>query len=169
MITYETSVPFTGDPGPAIAAARLFLGANGFKVDQPNNAELLATGPGMRSTRQNPILGVTSGRLKFTGRSIDFTGELGGVEFMRKFLCYFPPGLALGLMISFCIAGVFVPDFPWVAVAIAPLAVLPWIFISPLMLRSITKKTHAAVDTLLENIATVTPGTRTDHGRLGNM
>ncbi|UCF16460.1 MAG: hypothetical protein JSW59_03185 [Phycisphaerales bacterium] len=156
MLQYEASVPFSGDLTPAFSAARNVLGSNGFKIERLSNKELVFTGPGMQSNRQNPILGVTRGHLRITEKSIDFSGELGGVEFMRKFLYFFPPGLAIFLMIIFGILGHVKPEMPNTFLWVVPLTVSPWIVLSPLIAKSIKKKTHAAVDTLLHNISNAT-------------
>jgi hypothetical protein len=157
MMRYKTSVPFTGDLASAIATARSIFGAIGFKLDQPSDTELLVIGPGMHSTRQNPILGVSQGHLTFTEESIDFIGELGGIETMKKFLYFFPLILATGLTVPFIIMAFVMPNFPKIMLLLAPLAVAPWVFLSPWIIKKMQHKTQETVETFLHNTASERP------------
>ena len=144
---YETSVPFTGPANIAIEAARLQLMANGFKLDQLTETELIATGKGMYSTKQNPIVGVSHIRITVSSDSIEIIAELGGVKSMQWFLYIFPPALVL-LSIIFK----FIRSSTWHGPRTALLAVLPWVVVSPLMARWIKNRTTRAVDTLAHNM-----------------
>jgi hypothetical protein len=145
---YKRSVSFGGSADKAIEVARLQFMANGFKLDQPSETELVATGHGMHSSRQNPIAGVSHARITVSSHSIDIIAELGGVKFMQKFLYIFPPALGGFLAIVFAC----IPSFPWHVPLMAFLPVLPWVVISPLMAKWIKNRTTRAVDILAHNM-----------------
>ena len=146
---YKTSVPFTGSGTVAIEAARLQLSANGFKLDQPGKTQLIATGPGMRSTDQDPILGVSHAKISVNAGSIELQAELGGVKFMQRFIFLFPPALGGFLALTFF----FMPEMPNFVPLLAFAPILPWLVISPLMAKWIKTRTIKAVDTLVHNMA----------------
>ena len=56
---YEYSTPFRGDPDAALTLAKAALLAQGFEILPGSSAELRAKGPGMRSTQQSALLGVS--------------------------------------------------------------------------------------------------------------
>lgn len=152
MIKYEKTIEFNGDKSSAMTTAKNFFVANGFKLELRGDDTLLVVGPGMISNRQNAIRGVTKGKVQFTSSSIVFTGELGGVEFMKKFVCFFPPALILGLTATLSIVFYLTNQFSVEFLAFA-LLIIPWLFIGPLVGKSIQRKTENAINTLLENLA----------------
>jgi len=153
MIKYEKSVEFTGDLDAAMKLAQNIFTSNGFKMDRIGETELSVTGPGMTSTKQNPIRGLSRGQLKISGATLAFTGELGGVGFMKKFLYLFPPALAIGMTFFFAIKMDLTKQNIMPVLRPVFLAVAPWIVISPLMSKYIQKKTEDAVSTAVENIS----------------
>jgi len=131
---------------------KTFFATHGFELEQVGETELVVTGPGMRSTKQNPILGLARGRFQFNESTVEFKGELGGVEFMRKFLYFFPPALGGGLCTFFALSNHFANQNP--ATVFTPLlCIASWIFISPIMAKAIKKKTERAIDTVLHNMS----------------
>ena len=151
MIKYKKTIEFNGDKSSAMASAKNFFIANGFKLERRGSDTLLLTGPGMISNRENPIRGVSKGQIQFTNSSIVFTGELGGVEFMKKFVTFFPPALILGLTASLSIVFYLTNQFSVEFLAFA-LTIIPWLFLAPLFGKMMQRKTENAVDTLLENL-----------------
>ena len=151
MIKHEASIKFDGDLKSAMAMAKNIFATNGFKLNENDQAALSLIGPGMNSTKQNPIRGISRGELKFTESTLEFSGELGGVEFMKKFLIFFPLALGIGITIVFVILTYFTKqNFP--SAFIPLLAIAPWIFISPIIIKNIQKKTEEAIQTTLCNI-----------------
>ena len=145
---YTLSVPCSGSISAAVETARLQFIANGFRLDQPSETELIATGEGMYSTKRNPIVGVSHARITVTSDSVDIVAKLGGVKLMQRFLYIFPPALAGCLALIFAC----IPSFPRHAPLMAFLPVVPWIIISPLMARWIRTRTTKALDTLAYNM-----------------
>lgn len=111
-----------------------------------NGFELI--GPGMRSTHENPLLGVSSGACRIQGPTLELAVEFGGARMMQWFLLCFPIGLGilLALVFSFTIGG-------WTAITTPQLAVAPWLVLSPLMSRWIYKRTESTVETAMQNAA----------------
>jgi hypothetical protein len=168
---YSKSIPFHGDVNKALDFATVVLAKNSFIIQNKKGSALEMLGPGMRSNRQDPILGVSRIHISADRSQLIVDAELGGVDRMRRFLTYFPVSMALGFILLFGgVAGLIfgqlsgvgfgVPAAPgwwWLAmtVPISVFPLLPWLFLSPLMIRSIRKKTVLALDTLLNNMATV--------------
>ncbi len=148
---YETSVPFGGSPGGAMKTACSLLMANGFRLDQPTETEIIATGPGMQSTSENGIRGVSLANITVSADTIGVHAELGGVQTVRRFLYYGPPALGLLLYPT----TLLIPNASWFVYlgVFAPL--LPWLIISPLMVMWVKKRTTNAVDTMLHNMVNV--------------
>jgi len=156
---YIKTMPFEGDGESAIKIARSIFANNNFIIESLSNLEIVAKGPGMQSTKQNPLLGASRVRIAIESSFITLSAELGGVKWMRNFLFVFPPSLALLLSITFFILPIasFAAFIPW-------LAVLPWVFLSPLVARWIKKRTLSALDTMLHNM-TVTSQTTGPRGK----
>jgi hypothetical protein len=146
---YNTSVPYAGPIHIPMETARSHFIANGFRIDQLSETELIAIGQGMYSTKQNPIAGASRTRIIVGPDSISIIAELGGVKMMQRFLYIFPPALAGCLALIFA----FIPSFPRHAPLLAFLPVVPWIVLSPLMAGWVKNRTIKALDTLAHNMA----------------
>ena len=167
MTNFTTSAEIQNSTDEAIQSAIVTLTNNGFAITHrdADSAELI--GPGMNSTRQNPILGASKITLTTHDHSIKAEAELGGVDTMRRFLTWFPLLLGLGLGLFFCFGGglLFGQQFgigfgvPWakgwrwilVSIGGAMLPVSPWLVLSPLISGMIKKRTQNAVEILLHN------------------
>lgn len=80
-----------------LQAALVALTNNGFAIVKRDGKSVDLTGPGLNSTRQNPLLGASRIHLELHGHELSLEAELGGVETMRRFLMRFPFMLGLGL------------------------------------------------------------------------
>lgn len=150
---YSKTVPFTGHGARALDVARSVFVGQGFQIVASSDYELRVTGPGINSTKENPLKGVSEASIIIRSASIEFNAILGGVQKMKTFLRLLPLGLALFFLIVFGVLALSVPGLrqPWFFLGPA-LALSPWVFLAPLMGRSIEKKTTQAVDTLLSNM-----------------
>jgi hypothetical protein len=151
----------------ALQFAVTTLTNNGFAITHCDSASATLTGPGLNSTRQNPILGATKVDLRVADHRLHVDAELGGVETMRRFLYWFPLSLGAGLGLLFGVVGgvlfgrQFGVDFgvPWaqgwqwllVAMAGSTLPVAPWLVFSPTIARWIQNRTQRAIETLAHN------------------
>jgi hypothetical protein len=125
----------------------------GFQLVASTDHELRVTGPGINSTRENPLKGITEASIIVRSSAIEMRATLGGVEKMKKFLTFFPLGMALLFLIVFGVLALTIPDLrrPWFFL-IPILALSPWLFLAPLMARMIGRRTIQAIDTLLNNM-----------------
>lgn len=148
---YERSLPFDGDPRQALQVATGVLASNSFALELRGQTALVANGPGLHGTRQNPILGVTRAEIRVEAGTIRIAAELGGVRSMRNFLFIFPPALAILLLGTLSAAGL-----PWHSVGLAVLlALAPWLVLAPALTGWVKRRTTHALDTLLHNMASV--------------
>ena len=159
---YSNSIHFSGDVEKAFDMASRILMANNFTVVDQDENRLEFTGQGMRSTKQNPILGATRITIEADYENLHLNAELGGVEWMRRFVTYFPKAMAAGLISIYAVVVSCIVFFLPVAVVwqgillgvpIIGLVFAPWRFISPMMIRMIKRRTDEALDSLLTNIA----------------
>ena len=143
---YEYSNPFRGDSDAAFTLARTALLAQGFEILPGSSAELRAEGPGMRSTRQSALRGVSEFRFRIAASSLTVSATLGGVATMKAFVTFFPPGFVLSLVVLFAVLGhgIVYPGL-WLAA--------PWLIVSPLMATLIERRTTRAVDRLARSMA----------------
>lgn len=167
MHTYSTSAKFIGSTDSVLSNALAILTVNGFLIvnRDTNSADL--TGPGLNSTRQNPLLGASRIHLEIAEQQIRLDAELGGVKSMQNFIMRFPIGLGLGLGLLFAVGGgtlfgqLFgvgfgMPGFvgwKWLllAMGIPLLSVSPWLFLSPKMSEGIATRTQDALSALVRN------------------
>lgn len=166
MSTFTTSASTRSRDGHALQAALAILTNNGFAIVERSTYSADLSGPGLNSTRQNPLLGASKIHLELRGQQLHLEAELGGVDSMRRFLMRFPFLLGLGLGLLFAVVGGFafgmqfggfgVPwaqGWTWMLVAIGGgmLPVTPWLLISPVMSKAVRKRTENALTTLLQN------------------
>jgi len=143
---YEYSTPFRGDPDAAFTLAKTALLALGFEILRGSSAELRAEGPGMRSTQQSALLGVSGFRFQIAASTLTASATLGGVATMKAFVTLFPPGLILSLVVLFAVLGHGISYLGLWLVA-------PWLVISPLMAALIERRTTRAVARLARSMA----------------
>jgi len=147
-MNYTASIAFDGKCDDALELARIVLATNGLKVNVKGSSELLAQGPGLFNTRDNPLLGATAVTIRIAEGRIDLAAELGGVKRMRTFLFVFPPALGLVLVVLFLTLGM---EWRHVLLTVA-VAICPWIILSPVLARWVSSRTLRAIDTLLYNM-----------------
>jgi len=143
---YEYSTPFRGDPDAAFTLAKTALVSQGFEILSGSSAELRAEGPGMRSTQQSALLGVSEFRFQIAASTLTVSAVLGGVSTMKAFVTFFPPGLVLSLVVLFAVLGHGISYLGlWLAA--------PWLAISPLMATLIERRTTRTIDRLARSMA----------------
>ena len=166
---YSKLVPFTGSASRALDVAQSAFINQDFQVIASSDNELQVTGPGLSGTKENPLKGVSEASIIIRGSAIEMKASLGGTEKLSKFLRIFPLGMALFFLLAIGITfgmialteGLTLSEsrqWWWIgltAVLIPVLALSPWFFISPIMIRWIEKRTVQAADTLLNNMAVI--------------
>jgi hypothetical protein len=155
---YTASVPFRGDPDRAFQLAEKTLTTLGFRFTQQSNATMELAGPGMRSSRQHGLVGASHIRIADARGELILEADLGGAEWLSRFVTLFPVGLCAGLAVVLS-AVFYAMHGPgnWinaVAVSTGGCAVI-WMWLGPLMARGIRARTNRALDALLVNMAAV--------------
>ena len=173
MDVYSASAATTLPTRDMLQFAITALANNGFAIVDRDDRSASLEGPGLKSTRQNPLLGASTIRLTLDDHQLRLDAELGGVATMRRFLLRFPVLLGLGLGLFFSVVGGFmfgrqfgvgfgVPwaqGWTWVlfALASAMLPVTPWLFLSPMISFRMRGRTQTALDTLVKNAVRMVP------------
>jgi len=168
---FQHAIDFVGDANSAINTAVRLLGGIGFRVERQDRNSLAMIGPGMRATRQNPLLGATAIQFSFDHGHAALKAELGGVESMQRFLRRLPAILAAGFALLFgpilgAIFGQvfnvgfgvpFAPGWYWLAfvLPLTLLPILPWLVIAPLVGRATQRRTEQALVSLLATVTMV--------------
>lgn len=150
-LIFEKTVRFDGDAQRAVEAARDAFLLQGFILESagPNGFEV--AGPGMNSTRQHPLVGVSRARVTVSATGeISIRAELGGVRKMQYFLMFFPAGLVLALCILF---HAILPNGDLFVHSSGPSMMLTWMVIGLGMSLWIQRRTIRAIDALLANAA----------------
>ena len=147
------SVPFTGSATKALDVARTTFMNQGFQIVASSDNELRVTGSVLSGTKENPLKGVSEASIIIRASAIEMKAMLGGTEKLKKFLRFFPLGMALLFLTVFGVIALVLPIFrQWWVFLIPVLALSPWLFLSPIMIRWVEKRTVQAVDTLLNNM-----------------
>ena len=170
--TFDTATASNDSSEDALKLAVSVLMRNGFRIVELDASSASLTGPGLNSTRQNPLLGATSIQLQADSRQLVAHAELGGVDRMRKFLFTFPPLLGMGLGLLMGIIGgltfgkqfgigfgvPFAQGWWWMVTAMVMclLPVSPWLVLSPIMSNMIRKRTECAIESLIHNAQMMT-------------
>lgn len=168
QVEYERTVAVSGSPEAALDVAEASLRARGFAISTEGQRALVAKGPGLRSTKQDPLLGVSWARVSAVPGGLRMEAELGGTERMRKLLLLLVAGLEVVFIVGFGIVWLVLPTLRrmpilWLFV-IAP--TIPWLFFLPFLAGLIRKSTVIALDTFLAE--TVSEAERRRQFQLGD-
>lgn len=160
MATHEASAEVRGDATQVLDAAAAALSLYGFRVGYRGTTSLDLTGPGMRSSRQSPILGASRIRLSVENGRLSLAAELGAAARLGRFARVFPPVLALGA--TGIIGAVFLLTMPKppahlfeILGVVAAADVVVWLVLGPMIARSIERRTRAALDAFVATAARV--------------
>lgn len=155
MQIHEDYVAFSGDGSRAFEIALQTLLPLGFRIESQGSSRLVVTGPRYNSTRQNSLLGISKAEFTAERSSLRVRAELGGVDRMQRFLLFLLLGLGLFDSVLFTALWLFVEEihaYTWF-LAVPVLTFIPWIFVAPLMVRWISRRTKEALSALLNNMA----------------
>ncbi len=146
----ERTVRFEGDAQRVLEAAHEAFLRQGFVLESVGSNGFQAVGPGMNSTRQHPLVGVSNARVTVSAGDITIRAELGGIRRMQYFVMFFPAGLVLVLCLIF---HVMLPRGDLFVHSSGPSMMLTWMVIGLGMGLWIQWRTTRAIEALLANAA----------------
>lgn len=155
MITHEEFVNFSGDGERAINSTLQSLLPLGFQIESQGSSRLVVTNSNYRSTKQDPLLGISRAAFNINRFSLEVRAELGGVVKMRNFLLALLIGIGVFDAALFTAMWYFLDELrPHTWLLAFPLAaLLPWIFLGPYLTRWIKNRTVDALKKLLDEMA----------------
>lgn len=121
--------------------------------------------PGMNSTRLNPLRGATTIEVLHSNNEVIFQADLGGLKQIRTLLTWLPAGLGIFFFLMVLIGGYIgglwgkvplwndrINGYDWFVypLVLGMTPVLPWIFITPLMIKRLRKKFVKAFEELAD-------------------
>lgn len=144
---YERTVPLHVNRALALLSLRNALADLGFEIrsEHPDGFEVL--GPGMHSTKQDPLLGVSKAKVLATPTHLTVHAELGSVRRMQYFVLVLP---CLALLFVCLIFLCMVPHGELFVRSSAPSLLLTWLLVGLLMGFWLQHRTTRALDLLLE-------------------
>jgi len=149
---FIASVAVEGPPQRAVSMLRDALIANAFTITEAGQTGFKATGPGMTSTNQNAIRGVSTATVRAEGNVIHVAAELGGAAWIGRFAVLFP--LSLGVLLAMVFGMLWWPKHRD-AVIVPLLVAAPWLLLGPLMARTVRRRTEQAIEALLQSAASI--------------
>jgi hypothetical protein len=155
---YSASLPFSGDTDRAFGLAESALTGIGFQITERTAESVSLVGPGMNNSRQSALGGASRIHILSGRGELALEADLGGVEWMSRFVTLFPSGLCLCLAILFSVVfGVVFGPGPWMipAAAVPGGMALLWLVIGPLIGRHLRTRTCRGLDVLLANMVAV--------------
>jgi len=149
---YEKTVPFGGNMEKALEVAKNVFIQHNFQIVRGSDTEVEFTGPGMLSSRQNPLVGISRVCIRGTSGNLSIEAEFGGIRRLTKYLVLFIVGMAIFFLVFF---GIILPKQGQPAdkiilISLAPF--IPWSVIIPLMAMWMKSRTAKSLDTLLNNM-----------------
>lgn len=166
MSAFSTSAVLTTPTAHALQAALSILTNNGFAIVSRDENSASLTGPGLNSTRQNPLLGASKIHLIQDGDRLRVDAELDAAERFQRFLSSIPWCAGLGAALLHASLGL---QFGWkfgvgfgvpgssgwswllMSLGIGLLSGGPWFVFSPWMSGMIRANTEQALKNLVTN------------------
>lgn len=155
---YASSIPFGGNAGEAFGLAEAALKAVRFQITERTATSIEANGPGLNNTRQNAIAGASHIQIRAVAGKLELEADLGGVDWMSRFVRRFPLALDLCLGIALLVVlGLLIGPGAWMGIVAAVVLVngVVWLILGPWMARSIRSRTEHALEALLAKMVSV--------------
>ena len=152
---YEKTEPFSGNMEQVLEVAKNVFIQNNFKIVRHSDTEVEFTGPGMLSSRQNPVVGISRICIRGTSGNISIEAEFGGIRKLTKYLVVFIVGMAIFFVVLFGIlfSKQGQPLNKIILMSLAPF--MPWPVLIPLIHIWMKSRTSKALDRLLTNMVTL--------------
>ena len=152
---YEKTEPFSGNVEKVLEVAQNVFIQHNFQIIRHSDTEVEFTGPGMLSSRQNPLVGISKICIRGTSGNITIEAEFGGIRNLTKYLVIFIAGMAIFFVVLFGILFSMQeqPVNKIILISAAPFA--PWPVLIPLIHIWMKSRTSKALDRLLTNMVTL--------------
>lgn len=152
---YEKTEPFSGNVEKVLEVARNAFIQNNFQIVRDSDTEVELTGPGMLSSRQNPMVGISRICIRGTSGNLSIEAEFGGIRKLTKYLSFFILGMAIFFVVFFGIlfSKQGQPLNKTILISLAPF--IPWPVLIPLIYLWMKSRTSKALDRLLTNMVTL--------------
>jgi hypothetical protein len=137
MTLFHYEAPFSGNAHVALHNALSTLLPLDFKVIGQTENRLTVEGPGYNSSKQNALLGMSSGEFTISHGTISLLARLGGVDRMAHILLFILIGLGSVQALVFIGLWLYIERLhanPFFLV-IPALVFLPWVFITPRIIK----------------------------------
>jgi hypothetical protein len=148
---YTASRPLEGSPERALDLITAVFASNGYAlVSRDSRSVRFESGAGEGKGR-NPMLGDSTVMFNIKDGSLTMLADMGGVRKMGTVIIFLPVALALFFLVLF---GILFGELGAGFIAMVSLGpVLPWVFLAPLLIRWLKKRSVEALDRLLESMA----------------
>ena len=152
---YEKTEPFSGNMEKVLEVAKNVFIQHNFEIVRHSDTEVEFTGPGMLSSRQNPIVGISRICIRGTSGNISIEAEFGGIRKLTKYLVVFIAGMAIFFVVLFGILFSMQgqPVNKIILMSVAPF--VPWPVLIPLIHIWMKSRTSKALSRLLTNMVTL--------------
>lgn len=147
MVTVR--LPLQTTPERALAFATRILASHSFRVE-PSPAGVRASGPGLHSSKQDPLRGVGRVSLVIADGGLEGSADLAGTRGLCLFAVAFPPALIGFLTVVSLMTGA--TSMLQLVLLVAGLLV-PWLILGPLAAFWIRHRSEAAFRTFVANVA----------------
>ena len=148
---YQRSKHVSGDAIAASKRAVDILAGQGFRIAVPQSDAVELSGPGMHSSRQNPLVGASKVVVRSHRREIVIEADFGAVRLLVRTLGVCILGMAVFFYVLF--GFVICPDNVYVRFVVPALPFAPWPVLLPWMGWVFRRRTARAFDVLLQNVA----------------
>ena len=149
---YRRTMPVADSEKAVDAAANVFI-QRSFQIVEKSETAVELTGPGMISSRQNPLVGISRIRVLKSNGSLSVEAQFDSIRKLIKYIAVFIVGMGVFFVILFGI--LFTrqgqPMGTVVLISLAPLA--PWPVLLPLIMMWLKSRTSRGLDILLSNTA----------------
>ena len=152
---YEKTEPFSGNMEKVLEVARNVFIQHNFQIVRDSDTEVEFTGPGMLSSRQNPMVGISRICIRGSSGNLSLEAEFGGIRKLTKYLAFFILGMAIFFVVFFGIlfSKQGQPLNKTILISLAPFIL--WPVLIPLIYLWMKSRTSKSLDVLVNNMVTL--------------
>lgn len=153
---HHIAVAVDGDVKESLDRAVTNLTTNGFVIEERRPELVSLSGPGLRSTNQNPVLGASNVEIRSGIAELSMSAELGALRSLNRFVTWFPPPLTLLIVLPWAVLvplGVVPKGALWPVAIVVGVQLPVWALIGFWIRRSLRRRTVKALDSVVRNAA----------------